>query len=428
MKRRRLVIVAVLAAVVVGVFAVVRGRSEPPVFETAQVDRGDVVEVVGATGVLEAVSTVQVGSQVSGTVAWLGADFNSRVKKGDVVARLEPSLFEARVAQASSNLVASKAQVDRNAAATADAQQKYERAKTLFAEKLLPVSDLETAKATYDSAVAQQRASQAAVSQSEAALNQAQVDLGHSVIVAPIDGVVLARSVDVGQTVAASLQAPTLFVIANDLRRMRVNVSIDEADIGRVKNDQAVSFRVDAWPDDVFHGRVEQVRLQPIVNQNVVTYNTLVAVDNDQLKLMPGMTATVSIETQRRDDVLRVPAAATRYRPEGAEAGGFTRGGGALTGARSGARGGTSPAPAPGGARPRHLYVPGPAGKPESREVKLGLSDGRFVEVQSGVSEGDVVITGLRGSTLAGAAPTGPRPSPGASNNPFAPRREQRTR
>ncbi len=408
MKRRRLALAAAVALILVAVIASVRGRSEAPTYETALADRGDIVEVVGATGVLEAVTTVQVGSQVSGTVAWLGADFNSRVKRGAIVARLEPSLFEARVAQARSNLVAARAQVDRNAAAAADARQKAERAEALAAQQLLPESDLESARATYAAAVAQQRASEAAVSQSEAALNQALVDLGHSVIEAPIDGVVLARNVDVGQTVAASLQAPTLFVIANDLKKMRVNVAIDEADIGRVRVEQAVTFRVDAWPDDVFAGKVEQVRLQPIVNQNVVTYNTLVAVDNDALKLMPGMTATVSVETQRRDGVVRVPAAATRFRPETADAALFT-----------GQRG-------PAGPRPKQLFAPGPDGQPAAREVKLGLSDGRFVEVASGLQEGEAVITGLRGSVVAGAP--GARPSPGATNNPFSPRREQRTR
>jgi len=428
MKRRRLLIAAAIAIVGVALLVTVRGGSEPPAFDTALVDRGDVVEVVGATGVLEAVTTVQVGSQVSGTVAWLGADFNSQVKKGQVVARLEPSLFEARVAQARSNLVAARAQVERSAAATADAKQKYERAQALSAQDLLPESDLESAKATYDSAAAQQKASDAAVSQAAAALNQAEVDLAHSVIVAPIDGVVLARSVDVGQTVAASLQAPTLFVIANDLKRMRVNVAIDEADIGRVQPGQAASFRVDAWPDEVFKGNVEQVRLQPIVNQNVVTYNTIVAVSNDDLKLMPGMTATVSVETQRRDAVLRVPAAAARFRPDAAEgsgrAGGWRSGGDAREGNASGA---SRQATSRDGARERHgrpLFVPGKGGRPEPRAVKLGLSDGRFVEVLEGLQEGEAVITGLRGAAVA----AGPRPSPSASNNPFAPRRERPTR
>lgn len=407
MSRRRLVLVTGLALAVAAALVSVRGGSEPPAYDTALVERGDIVEVVGATGTLEAVTTVQVGSQVSGTVAWLGADFNSEVKRGQVVARLEPSLFDARVAQARSNLVAARAQVERNAAATADAKQKYERAQALAAESLLPESDLESAKAVYESAAAQQKASDAAVSQAEAALNQAEVDRGHAVIVAPIDGVVLARNVDVGQTVAASLQAPTLFVIANDLRRMRVNVAIDEADIGRVAVGQAVSFRVDAWPDELFEGDVEQVRLQPIVNQNVVTYNTLVAVDNDSLKLRPGMTATVSVETSRRDRVLRVPTAAVRFRPETLQAAGGP---------------GT---PHPGGGRAKYVFVPGAGGRPEAREVELGLSDGRFVEVE-GLSEGEAVITGLR--SAAQAAVAGPRASPAATNNPFAPRRERRTR
>ena len=210
--------------------------------------------MVGATGTLQAVTTVQVGSQVSGTIQSLDADFNSTVKKGQVIARLDPSLFEARLGQAHANLLAARANVERARSAVEDMRQKYERAKELAAQKLLPATDLETAKANYDGAVAQLKANEAAESQAQANLNQAQVDLSHTIIATPIDGVVISRNVDVGQTVAASFQAPVLFMIANDLTRMQVNASVDEADIGRVREGQEVTFRVDAYPEREFAG------------------------------------------------------------------------------------------------------------------------------------------------------------------------------
>ncbi len=375
------------------VFAGLRARTSRTGLATAIVDRGDIAEVVGATGVLQAVTTVQVGSQVSGTIQSLFADFNSVVRKGEVIARLDPSLFEARLAQARANLASARANVEKARAAIDDARQKYARGRELAAEHLLPQSDLDSAKAAYDGAVAQDRASQAAVSQAEAGVNQAQVDLAHTVIATPIDGVVLARNVDVGQTVAASLQAPTLFVIANDLTRMQVKASIDEADIGRVRAGQAVTFRVDAYPEELFEGSVEQVRLQPITDQNVVTYDTLIAVDNPGQKLMPGMTATVSVVIQERKGVLRVPAAALRYRPEA-----FSE-------------------------RGRFVFVSAAGGAPQPARLKTGLSDGQFTEVLEGVSEGARVVTGL------GPGSEGPagRQAPGAnaSNNPFSPARPQ---
>ena len=308
-----------LAVVLVAAAALLafRGRDQTVQYTTTAVERGDIVDVVGATGTLQAVTTVQVGSQVSGTIASLDADFNSRVRKDQVVARLETSTLDARLSQAQANLVAARANVEKARATVSDMKQKFDRARQLAAENLLPASDLETARSNYEGAVAGLRGAEAEVAQSAAAVQQARVDLGHSVIRAPIDGVVVARNVDVGQTVAASLQAPTLFVIANDLSRMQVNASIDEADIGRVRPGLDVTFHVDAYPNETFTGRVEQVRLQPITVQNVVTYNTLIAVDNPGQRLMPGMTATVSVIVQKRDNVLRLPAAALRFRPEG---------------------------------------------------------------------------------------------------------------
>jgi HlyD family secretion protein len=272
LRRKTLVVAgaALLVAVAAAVFLLRPGDGDVR-YATASVDRGDLADVVGATGTLQAVTTVQVGSQVSGTIQQLLADFNSRVQKGNVIARLDPSLFQARLGQAQANLVSARANVDRSRATLEDAAQKLARAEALSRENLLPASDLETARANHSSAAAQVKASQAAVTQAAAAVNQAEVDLGHTVIRAPIDGIVVARNVDVGQTVAASLQAPTLFVIAQDLSQMQVVASIDEADIGRVRAGQTANFRVDSFPEETFAGRVEQVRLQPTTPSSAST-------------------------------------------------------------------------------------------------------------------------------------------------------------
>jgi HlyD family secretion protein len=419
--RSRLLIGAGVLVVAVLAFLGFRSRSGGAGYIALSVDRGEIADVVGATGTLQAVTTVQVGSQVSGTIASLGADFNSVVKKGQVIARLDPSLFQARVDQAAANLAAARAGVERSKATIDDAKQKYERAKALAAEGLVTQSDLDSAKATYDGAVAQNLADQAAVNQSGASLNQAKLDLQHSIIQAPIDGVVLARNVDVGQTVAASLQAPTLFVIANDLGRMEVNASVDEADIGRVRKDQEVTFRVDAFSGETFAGRVEQIRLQPVVNTNVVTYNTIITVDNSSLRLMPGMTATVSVVIDSRKDALRLPTTALRFRPAGYQEPPrpAALGSPAATGPRQNggkAKGAESQAPGRSGM----VFLLGDEGVPIPTKVRLGLSDGRYVEVLDGLAEGARVITGV--ATGGGAAAAS---GPAASSNPFQPARPQ---
>ena len=337
-RSRRRLLWLLLIPLVLGGYFLLRGRGGATQFTTATVDRGDVVEVVGATGALEAVKTVQIGSQVSGTIESLYADFNSTVKKGQVIARLDASILQARLGQARANLLAAKANVDRARSTLEDSRQKYERARELAAQKLLPVTDLETAKANYDGALAQLKANEAAQTQSQASVNQAEVDLSHTVIDTPIDGVVISRNVDVGQTVAASFQAPVLFVIANDLAQMRVNASVDEADVGRVREGEDVTFHVDAFPEREFRGVVEQVRLNPTTVSNVVSYNTIIAVDNRDLLLRPGMTATVSIIVRKAENALRLPSAALRYRPEGYQRPAGMRPGGPRTGAAPGRR------------------------------------------------------------------------------------------
>ena len=328
---KRAIIVLVLLAVVAagaGVWYWQRDTTEVAV-NTVPVTRGDIIDTVGATGTVQAVTTVQVGSQVSGNIEWLGADFNSIVRKGQVIARLDPSLFDAQLrqvqanlSQARANLTRANSELDRTKVQLMDAQQKHARAVELSSKSLIAQSDLDAAKIAVDTAmagVASQQASvtqaQAAVTQADASVNQSQVNRNHTIIVAPIDGIVTQRSVDVGQTVAASMSAPTLFVIAADLTEMQVNANIDEADVGRIRPGQHVTFRVDAYPADNFQGTVTQIRLQPVVVQNVTTYGTVITVPNKELKLKPGMTANVKIEINKRTNILRVANAALRFRP-----------------------------------------------------------------------------------------------------------------
>ena len=262
MKRSFWVAAGVIAVAVIAATYYYRRdvAAEAPAFTTAEVGRGDVIATVEATGTLEAVTTVQVGSQVSGTISALHADFNSEVRKGQVIAELDSSLLETQVEQAQATVVRLQADVDRAKVQAADAALKLKRAHELLDKQLIPAADLETAESTARTAAAAVKAAEAQVVQAKASLNQAQVNLSHTIIRAPIDGVVIARNVDVGQTVASSLQAPTLYIIARDLTEMRVNASIDESDIGEIAPKQKVRFRVDAYPNESFTGTVSQVR------------------------------------------------------------------------------------------------------------------------------------------------------------------------
>jgi HlyD family secretion protein len=364
--KKLIVILVVIAALGSAAWAYYNGRSRPePTVTTLPVSRGDVAETVQATGTLEAVTTVDVGTQVSGVVQELYADFNSIVRKGQVIARLDPSILETQIESQKANVVRAEADVERLKVQLTDAQQKLERAQAMFKRELVPKTDLEAAEIAVKSADAQIKSSEASLSQSRASLNQAKVNLGYTVIQSPIDGIVISRSVDPGQTVASSMNAPTLYVIAADLSKMQVVANIDEAEIGRMRPGQHVDFRVDAYPTDQFTGTVEQVRLQPTVVQNVVVYSTVIAVPNPELKLKPGMTANVTIEIARRANALRVPTAALRFRPtelmftaldqpmppdaRGGGRGGFGAGGG---GGRGGGRRGGDGAGAPGGGAP----------------------------------------------------------------------------
>ena len=314
---KKLLTIIILLAVVgsAGGWYYMRKNTKDPDVRIAQISRGDVVKVVQATGTLEAVTTVQVGTQVGGIIQNLYADFNDFVKKGQVIARLDPTIMDTQIEQQKANVTRSQADLERLKVTLQDAQQKLDRAQALSDKNLLPRSELETAQVNVESTKAQIKSSEAALVQAKSQLSTAEVNRAHTVIEAPIDGIVIQRAVELGQTVNAGMNAPLLFIIAADLTKMQVNANIDEADVGSMRTGQNVTFRVDAFPTETFTGNVQQVRLQPTTVQNVVTYQTVIAVPNQQLKLKPGMTANVQIEIARKNNVLRMPVAATRFRP-----------------------------------------------------------------------------------------------------------------
>ena len=289
---------------------------EVPAYTEVAVKRADIVARVSATGTLNPLNSVQVGSQVSGAIAELHADFNQQVKKGQLIARIDPAVFQARLAEAQATLSSAQAGAGKARVALADAKRQLDRQENLFKKKLIAASARDAAKLSHDSALVEYEVAKAAVAQAEAVLQREQVNLDYTRILAPIDGVVISRDVDVGQTVAASLQAPTLFTIAQDLTRMQVETEVDEAFIGKIAEGQSVSFGVFAYPGRTFEGRVAQVRLQPRTESGVVRYSCIIEVDNPDLALKPGMTATVSIRVAHKPQVLQVPASALRYVPD----------------------------------------------------------------------------------------------------------------
>jgi HlyD family secretion protein len=323
-------IIGVLVAAIGLLTAFSYESKKTPQYFTEKVQKGDIQNVVQATGTINAVTTVQVGSQVSGTIQTLSADFNSHVKKNQVIAQIDPSLFQgallqakADLADAQANLIAAKANLDKAQAAAAQAKLDFNRYTTLAQEGVVPAQQLDTARAASQSADAAVGAAKAQVTQAgaqvqqkQAAVTVAQTNLDHSTIRSPIDGTVIARSVDVGQTVAASLQAPTLFTIAQDLTKMQVYVSTDESDVGTVQAGQDVTFKVDAFPKDSFKGKVSAVRLNATTVQNVVTYTTVVDFANPDMKLFPGMTAYVTVPVATATDVVKVPNGALRFTPD----------------------------------------------------------------------------------------------------------------
>ncbi|BCB96745.1 RND transporter [Dissulfurispira thermophila] len=380
-------------AVLIGIalFFVLRGKGNELKYKTEKVDRGDIIEAVTATGTVNAVTTVLVGTQVSGTIKHIYVDFNSPVKKGQLIAQIDPSTFEAQVEQAKANLFSAKANLQKAEAALIDAKRTMQRNRELFSRNLIAKSDLDTSETNYEIAKAQVEAAIAQVAQTEAALKYAETNLRYTRILSPVDGIVVSRNVDVGQTVAASFQTPTLFNIAQDLTKMQIDTNVAEADIGKVKVGQDVEFTVDAYPDVTFKGRVYQVRNAPITVQNVVTYDVVVKVDNPEFKLKPGMTANVSIITDRKINVIRIPNAALRFKPS------------IIANAKS--RKNYSVSEKKG----LSVWVL-QDGKPYNVKIKTGISDGSYTEIISGdIKERQEVIVEEVSRGKAGRTPSGPR-------------------
>lgn len=361
-------------------------------YQTATITRGPITQAVTATGTLNPVVNVQVGSQVSGNIAKLFVDFNSQVKAGQIVAQIDSALFEATVTQAEGDLANAQAALEL-------AKVNAKRTQDLFAKKTSSQADVDQAMATLHQA-------EANVKIKQGALDKAKVDLDHCTITSPIDGVVISRSVDVGQTVAASLQAPVIFAIANDLTKMQIDANVAEADVGVVRVDQNVDFTVDAFPMQTFQGKVVQVRNAPITVQNVVTYDTVIGVSNPDLKLKPGMTANVAIIIAHKDDVLQIKNAALRYRPLDATPVETKRTNTSRTGRPGGGRSGAGQE----GRAERTVYVlPSGASRPQPVQVKTGISDGITTEVIEGLKEGDRVVTAdLSSTTTAPSPPANP--------------------
>jgi HlyD family secretion protein len=313
--KKTAIISAVIILLAVTGYILFRGRGNEPKFRTEKVVKGDIVMAVSSTGTVNPVTTVLVGTQVSGTIKEIYVDFNSPVKKGQLIARIDPALFEAQVNQARANLFSARANLEKAEATLVDAKRTMERNKELLSKNLIAQSDFDTAETNYETAKASVSAAKAQVVQTEAALSLAETNLYYTKIVSPVEGIVVSRNVDVGQTVAASFQTPTLFSIAQDLTKMQIDANVDESDIGNIKVGQDVEFIVDAYTDITFKGSVWQVRNAPITVQNVVTYDVVIKVDNPELKLKPGMTANVSIITAIKKGVLKIPNAALRFSP-----------------------------------------------------------------------------------------------------------------
>ncbi len=394
--RRAIVIVGVLViGAAIGGYVFFNGERKVPVrYRSAVVERSSVVSLVTATGTINPVVSVQVGTQVSGMIKSLHADFNSVVKAGDIVALIDPEPFKARRDQAASNLEMSKANVSRAKADLAQRKRELDRLKSLVAQEYVSQNDVDLATTNFQLAEAQVNVAGAQVKQAEAALNASELDLKYTVIRSPVNGIVVARTVEVGQTIAASFATPNLFLIALDLTKMQVDTNVSESDIGGIIEGKEATFTVDAYPGHQFSGTIRQVRLAPINVQNVVTYNVVVNVDNQDLRLKPGMTANVSIVVAQRDAVLKVPNAALRFTPPTADKVDRTASGGKPAKAKSaepqaGANRGAT-------AIKRTIWKQGPAGEPEPIQVQTGISDGVATEIISEeLSEGTPVIVGI---------------------------------
>lgn len=351
-------------------------------YRTSKAVKSDLRSVIQATGTLDAVETVDVGTQISGTVKDIYIDYNSIVKKGELIAEIDSATQQADVAQAEANLMAARADLMNSEAVFANAEKGLARTRKLAEKDLIAKADVDTDEKTFLTARAQVAASRARISQYDAALRKAKINMGHTKIYSPVDGVVIAKNVEKGQTVAASYQTPSIAEIARDLSQMQVEVNVDEADIGGVKEGQKATFTVDAHPNDPFEGTVTQVRFSPTTTDNVVTYVVIVKVSNDKGLLMPGMTANVSLIVEEREGVIIVPNSAFRFKPADPSAASIQPGVPRM-GAQTIAE-----------AKTPSVYMLEKK-TPVRKEVKRGISDGQNTEILSGLQEGDEVITGI---------------------------------
>lgn len=380
---KRIVIVVVIIAIIGGGafwgFRTYQAKKQTPRYKTEAVTRGALISQVIATGTVNPVTLVQVGSQVSGTIIKLYADFNSVVRKGQVIAQIDPALFQAKVDQTSADLKNARASLEKEKTSLADNLRNLNRYKTLYTDNLVSRNDLDQAQLKYDLSISQVKVVEAQIETAKANLSSAKTNLDYTTIRSPVNGTVVNRNVDVGQTVAASLQAPTLFTIAQDLTNMQVDTNVDEADIGRLKVDQAATFTVDSYPGETFKAKVSQVRNAPTTVQNVVTYDVVLGVRNPELKLKPGMTANVSVIIEEKEGVIKIPNAALRFK---------------------------MPLP-PSKSKPIEdlkkkwagwamLWTLESENKPSPTFIKSGINDGQYTEMAKGrLKEGDLIITDM---------------------------------
>ncbi|MCX7724876.1 MAG: efflux RND transporter periplasmic adaptor subunit [Thermodesulfovibrio sp.] len=380
-KKKILILIAFLVIVFLSLIIILSG-SKKPEFKTVKVQRGDIIQTVTATGNVNPVTTILVGTRVSGTIVALYADYNSLVKKGQLIAQIDPTPFENELKQAEAELYNAKSNLLKAEISLKDAERTLKRKQELFSKDFISRSELDDAETAYNTAKAQYEIALAQLKKAEAGLRQAKTNLGYTKIVSPVDGVVIAKNVEVGQTVTASFQTPTLFTIAPDLTKMQVDTNVDEADISKIRKGMEATFTVDAYPDKKFKGVVSQIRLSPTVTQNVVTYNVVISVDNTNLLLKPGMTANVTFVVEEKKNVLKLPNAALRFRMPNTAA-----------------------------SKEQGVWVLR-EGKPVRVKVKIGISDGEWVELLEGdIKEGEEVIVEMQ-TEKRKSRPSTPYPTP----------------
>ena len=379
--RKRYIAIAAAAVLALGGILVIHSGTKSAKYETRKIERCTIQQIVEASGTINPVNTVSVGSTVSGLIKEIYVDFNSEVKKGQILAQIDPANFQASVDQATAQINNAEASLARLNAITEMSRKTYERYKNLYAKNFVARSELDQAESDYLANQAQVNAQRAQISQARATYNTAMTNLGYTKIIAPVDGTIISREIDLGQPVAASFQAPELFTIAQDLTKMQIEVSVSEADIGKVKEGQPVTYALDGYPDSTFEGTVTQVRLSPTTVSNVVTYTVIVDVDNEDFKLKPGMTANVSIITSESKDVLCSPNVALKFTPD-------------ITGQKYKQQG---------------LWVL-ENNKPKRIDIETGASDDSVTEIISdSIKEGDNVITNIKGKKGKKQMPRVPR-------------------